>query len=292
VTTGETVFEIDHKVKKPDLELNRAYWDEATRVHLRGDVYGVETFKAGGCRLHHVEVEEVGDVQGKRLLQLQCHFGLDTLSWARRGAIVTGVDFSTESIAGARRLAADVAIRAEFVCSDLYDLPGVLASFHTFDVVYTSYGVLCWLPDLTPWAALIARYLKPGGLFYIVEAHPTARMFPLDEDLPQSGGFRPWQPYFHDDAGIRWPAGADYADPEAVISTPTHEWRHSMGDIVNALIGAGLAIEWLHEFPFCAWKVVAGCDVEERSGTGQVYYRRPASEPQLPLMFSLRARAR
>jgi len=278
---------------KPELELNRIHWDEATRLHLRGDRYGVEAFKAGGCSLHRVEVEEVGDVKGKRLLHLQCHFGLDTLSWARRGAVATGVDFSTESIAGARRLAADTGIEAEFVCSDLYALPEALPSFHSFDVVYTSYGVLCWLPDLAPWAALIARYLKPGGFFYIVEAHPTARMFPLDEDLPRTGGFRPWLSYFHDDAGLRWPAGSDYVDPEAVNSSATHEWQHSMGDIVNALIGAGLAIEWLREFPFCAWKVVAGCEIVEQSDAGQrVYYGRPPSETQLPLMFSIRARAR
>ena len=114
---------------KKELEMNRVHWDESTRVHLRGDLYGVETFKAGGCRLHRVDVEEVGDVKGKRLLHLQCHFGLDTLSWARRGAIVTGVDFSTESIAGARRLAAETGIQAEFVCSDLYELPE--PSFHS-----------------------------------------------------------------------------------------------------------------------------------------------------------------
>ena len=268
---------------KNERELNRAHWDEATRLHLRGDLYGVREFKAGGCRLHHVEVDEVGDVQGKRLLHLQCHFGLDTLSWARRGAIVTGVDFSPESIASARRLAADTAIQAEFVCSDLYELPAALLSFHSFDVVYTSYGVLCWLPNLAPWAELIARYLKPGGFFYIVEAHPSARMFPLDEDLPQAGGFRPWLSYFHDDAGILWPPGPD--------CSAMRNWQHSMGDIVNALIGAGLVIEWLHEFPFCAWKVVAGCEVVERSGAGPAYYRRPPSEPQLPLMFSIRARA-
>lgn len=277
---------------KKELELNRVHWDESTRVHLRGDLYGLETFKAGGCRLHRVELEEVGDVKGKRLLHLQCHFGLDTLSWARRGAVVTGVDFSTESIAAARQLAVDTRVEAEFVCSDLYELPEALLSFHSFDVVYTSYGVLCWLPDLAPWAALIARYLKPDGFFYIAEAHPCARMFPLDEDLPKTGGFRPWLSYFHDDAGIRWPAGADYADPEGLPTPPSHDWQHSMGDIVNALIGAGLTIEWLHEFPFCAWKVVAGCEIVERSSSGQVYYGRPPSEPQLPLMFSIRARAR
>jgi SAM-dependent methyltransferase len=275
-----------------EMELNRGHWDEATRLHTRGDTYGLETFKAGGCRLHQVELGEVGDVHGKRLLHLQCYFGLDTLSWARRGAIVTGVDFSGEAIAAARRLAADTGLEAEFVWSDLYALPEVFQAFGSFDVVYTSYGVLCWLPDLAPWGALIARYLRPGGFFYIVEAHPTARMFPLDEDLPASGGFRPWLPYFHDRAGTGWPAGADYADPNALHTLGTRQWQHSMADIVNALTGAGLVIEWLREFPFCAWKVVAGCELLEDSDVGARYYGRPATEVQLPLMFSLRARTR
>src|SRR5450755_2465186 len=157
---------------REELELNRARWDEATRFHMRGNVYGVEDFKAGQCRLHRVQVEELGDVRGKRLLHLQCHFGLDTLSWARRGAEVTGVDFSPEGIAAARALSDESGVPGTFVCSDLYSLPDVLSTANPFDVVFTSYGVLNWLPDLKIWGELIFRYLRPGGLFYIVEAHP------------------------------------------------------------------------------------------------------------------------
>jgi SAM-dependent methyltransferase len=277
------------KFVRQELKINRGHWDEATRLHTRGNVYGVEDFKAGTCRLHRVEVEEVGDVQGKRLLHLQCHFGIDTLSWARRGAIVTGVDFSSEAIACAQQLAADTGLHGEFLCSDLYALPEALRAYGTFDIVYTSYGVLNWLPDLMPWGDIIARYLKPGGFFYIVEAHPAARMFPTDEDLLQAGSFRPWLSYFHDPAGIRWPASVDYADPSASHAIGTHEWQHSMSDIHNALTRAGLVIEWLHEFPFCAWKVVAGCELVEGFSSSHAYYGLPASLPQLPLMFSLRA---
>lgn len=276
---------------REELELNREHWDEATRLHTRGNVYGAEDFKGGACRLHRVEVEEVGDVRGKRLLHLQCHFGLDTLSWARRGATVTGVDFSAEGIAAARRLAAETGLAevSEFLCSDLYALENVLRAPQSFDIVYTSYGVLNWLPELAAWARLIARYLKPGGFFYIVEAHPTARMFPLDEDMPKAGTFRPFFPYFHDPAGIRWPPGVDYADPSAQHEVGAHEWQHSMADIINALTSAGLTVEWLHEFPFCAWSVVAGCEVTEVFSGSHAYYGLPATEPQLPLMFSLRA---
>ncbi len=155
--------------------------------------------------------------------------------------------------------------------------------------MFTSYGVINWLPDLKPWAATIAHYLKPDGFFYIVEAHPTARMFPMEQDLKQAGSLRPWFPYFHDPAGIRWPGEADYADAAAVHSVGCHEWQHSMGDVVNALIGAGLVLEWLHEFPYCAWAVIAGCEVVERFSAGHAYYGLPASQPQVPLMFSMRA---
>lgn len=269
---------------REELELNRAHWDEATRLHTSGNVYGVEDFRAGHCQLHRVEREEVGDVQGRRLLHLQCHLGLDTLSWARRGALVTGVDFSSESIAFAQRLAAETGLDGRFVCSDIYALREALDAPESFDIVFTSYGVLNWLPDIEPWAATIAHFLAPGGFFYIAEAHPTARMFPLDEDMPKARTFAPCFPYFHDRRGIRWPATVDYADNETPHTIGEHAWTHSLGDIVNALLGAGLTLDFLHEFPFCAWKVVAGCEPAEHG-----YYARPASEPALPLMFSLRA---
>jgi SAM-dependent methyltransferase len=275
---------------RPELENNRVFWDEATTIHARGNVYGIEDFKAGKCRLHRVEVEEVGDVCDRSLLHLQCHFGIDTLSWARRGARVTGVDFSPKGIELAQKLSRETGVAGRFLCSDLYDLPNVLREPESFDIVFTSYGVLNWLPDLGPWAALIARYLRPGGFFYIVEAHPTATIFPIDEDMPKAGSFRPFIPYFFDPHGIAWPPEKDYADASAMHSVGAHEWHHPLGSIVNALLDEGLRLEWLHEFPYCAWPVVAGCEVVERFSASHAYYGRPASEPSLPLMFSLRAR--
>jgi SAM-dependent methyltransferase len=273
---------------RAELELNRKHWDEATRLHTRGNVYGTEDFRAGMCRLHRVEVEEVGDVAHRRMLHLQCHFGLDTLSWARRCARVTGVDFSADAIAHARRLSDETQVRADFVCTDLYELEANLDAKGAFDIVFTSYGVLCWLPELAPWAKLIAHYLEPGGFFYIVEAHPTARMFPLDEDMPKAGAFKPFFPYFHDPAGMRFPAGADYADLDAQGTVDEHVWQHSLGDIVNALTAQGLRIDFVHEFPYCAWPVVAGSELVEKFSDSHGYYGRP-DDPQLPLMFSLKA---
>jgi SAM-dependent methyltransferase len=274
---------------REEMKLNRDHWDAAARIHTAGNMYGIEDFKAGACRLHRVEVEEVGDVRSKSLLHLQCHFGIDTLSWARRGAKVTGVDFSPVAIDAAKKLSAESGVPGKFICCNLFDLPQHLKTPAAFDIIFTSYGVLCWLPDLAPWGKLIAHYLKPGGFFYIVEAHPTARIFPIDEDMPKAGSFRPYFNYFHDDAGMRWPGGADYADPTITNPVDQHEWHHSMADNLNALISAGLTIEWLHEFPFCAWAVVAGCEVVERFSPTHAYYGLPQSQPQLPLMFSLKA---
>jgi SAM-dependent methyltransferase len=274
---------------REELEFNRAHWDEATRFHLRGNVYGVEDFKAGLCRLHRVEREEVGDVAGRRLLHLQCHFGIDTLSWARRGAVVTGVDFSPEAIAAATTLSAETGVPGHFVCSDVYALRDTLAAPEAFDIVYTSHGVLNWLPELGPWARTIAHFLAPGGFFYIVEGHPTARIFPTDEDLRKGGTFAPYLSYFHEPEGIRWPAELDYADEGTPHTLGEHLWTHSLSDIVGSLLDAGLRLDFLHEFPFCTWKVVAGMNLVESFGASHGYFVRPASEPTLPLMFSLRA---
>ena len=265
------------------MDMNREHWDEATDIHARGNVYGIEDFRAGRCQLHRIEVEELGDVAGKTLLHLQCHFGLGTLSWARRGAIVTGVDFSPKAIALARRLAAEAGIDARFVESNVYDLPAALSG--RFDIVFTSYGVLCWLPDLKRWGEIVARYLEPGGIFYIAEAHPFIRVFPMADDITDgSTELRPYFSYFHDPAGTTWPAPADYADEAARFTTPEHVWQHSMGDIVNALANAGLRIDFLHEFSHCTWKVIAFTEPVEPGGWGL-----GPRFPKLPLMFSLRA---
>jgi SAM-dependent methyltransferase len=273
-------------------DLNRRHWDEAAEMHLRGNVYGVEDFRAGGCRLHRIEVEELGDVRGKSLLHLQCHFGLDTLSWARRGAKVTGVDFSQRAIDAARRLSAETGVPGRFVCCNLYDARNALDTPPgSFDIVFTSYGAICWLPDLTRWAEIIAHYLRPGGVFYMVEAHPFARVFPIEDDLKNGAEtLRPFFSYFHERPGTYWPPGKDYADSGASHTAGEHTWQHGAGDVINALIGAGLSIEFFHEFPVCAWPVIAGCVVRERFSESHAYWGLPELMPQLPLLFSVRAR--
>jgi SAM-dependent methyltransferase len=163
------------------LRTNQKIWDTWTHEHENSPFYDVEGFKAGKDRLRSIELDELGPVVAdKTLLHLQCHFGMDTLAWARRGANVTGVDFSPQSIDLARSLSQELAIPAEFVCSDIAHLPEALSG--QFDIVFTSYGILHWLDNLQRWAEVIAHFLKPGGIFYIVEDHPTMRMCSSSKD--------------------------------------------------------------------------------------------------------------
>jgi SAM-dependent methyltransferase len=255
---------------------NRELWNGYTRINPQSRMYDLPAFKAGRKTLHPVELEELGDVSGKSLLHLQCHFGMDTLAWARLGARVTGVDFSDEAITLARSLSQELSIPARFIQSNLYDLPQVLDE--QFDMVFTSYGVLCWLPNLKAWAEVAARYVKPCGTFYIVEFHPI--MTALDDsgehfELPYFGGREPW----------RFESHGSYADPAADFHHPSYEWDYPVGTVVTSLIDAGLRIEFLHEFPFT---IDGGFPYLEATDPGQYMIR---GKPNLlPLMFSIRAR--
>lgn len=257
------------------LQANRSLWNGWARLHFRSPTYEVERFRAGGSSLRAVEVEEVGDVAGKTLLHLQCHFGLDTLSWARQGAVVTGVDFSQEAIALARRLSAELDIPATFLCADVYDLPRVLP--RQFDVVFTSYGVLCWLPDLTRWAQVVAHHLRPRGTFYMVEFHPVLTML---DDAGETLAY----PYFGREEPLCYEARGSYAAPEADFVHTAYEWPHSLGEVITSLLRAGLRLEFFHEFPYSTW----GCwpFLEEVEPGKWVWQGR---QGHLPHMFSVRA---
>jgi SAM-dependent methyltransferase len=263
------------------LDANRSLWNEWTAINVDSAFYDLESFKAGGIRLRDYELEEVGDVAGKRLLHLQCHFGIDTLSWARVGARPTGVDFSQEAIARARSLAAELGLDAEFLECSIDALPDVLND--EFDVVYTSRGVLGWLPDLRPWAEVVAHFVKPGGIFYITEAHPV--LFTLDDDEGVDDLVVRY-PYFGRDEPLGFPVTGSYADTTAHVRQPVQWcWPHSMGEIITALAEAGLHIDFLHEFPFAEWPVPfldAGVDGK--------WHFKPHQRGELPMFFSLRAR--
>jgi 2-polyprenyl-3-methyl-5-hydroxy-6-metoxy-1,4-benzoquinol methylase len=235
------------------LAVNRALWDERVPIHVASVFYDVEGFLAGGSTLRSFELQEVGDVEGLTLLHPQCHFGLDTLSWARRGARVTGLDFSSPAITAARKLAADASLEAEFVESDVYSALEALGG-RRFDLVYTGLGALNWLPDIERWARVMAALVAPGGRFYLAE--------PLE-----------------------WEQSGTYADLDAqTVRNRSIEWNHGLGAVVSALISAGLRLEFLHEHDhtlFARWPFL------ERAAGGP--YRLPESMPSLPLMYSLLA---
>ncbi len=260
------------------LKSNRALWDAWTRIHVKSKFYDVAAFKRGENRLDSVVRAGVGDVRGKSLLHLQCHFGLDTLAWARLGARVTGADFSEEAIHQARQLAQEVGIDANFVCANLYDLPNALSG--EFDIVFTSHGVLSWLPDLGGWGKVIAHFLKPGGLFYICEAHPTAYIF--DDENPAD--LRVRYPYFYSPEPGKNQVHGSYADKDADVHSVEYFWIFSMSDVINALIAAGLLITELREYDFLSWQMYP---FMEPGSDG--WWRLPKRFPPLPLMFSLRA---
>jgi SAM-dependent methyltransferase len=259
---------------------NRALWDEWTAIHTTSEFYDVDGFKRGGVRLAEHEIAELGDVSGRSLLHLQCHFGLDTLSWARLGADVTGVDFSPRAIEAARALAAELGLPARFVESDVYALPAVLDE--TFDVVYTSNGVLGWLPDIRRWAEVVARFVRPGGRFYLLEIHPLANAFENEGVEPRE--LRLAYPYWEHVNPLAFETHGSYADESAHVESPMeYGWDHGLGEIVTALAEAGLRIETLREYPFLNWKV----DFLVPDGAGR--YVLPPGDGELPLMFSILA---
>lgn len=258
------------------IKTNLLKWNDAVEPHARSAFYDLEGFKRGRECLHSIELDEVGDVNGKSLLHLQCHFGMDTMAWARHGARVTGLDFSDNAIRLARSLSRELNIPARFVCASVYDAPASVGG--QFDIVFSSYGAICWLPDLKPWARAIAQCLKPGGFFYIVDTHPFYSVFENDGN---DGKFSLQLSYFRTEMIID-AEPVDYADPAHVGKHQGHEWIHTVGEIQNSLINAGLRIEFWHEFPLCVWQCLKAA---ERGADG---YYRIKGDP-IPLLFSVKA---
>ncbi len=253
-------------------------WNDWALLHVKSDFYDVEGFKNGrSSMLYPIETEEMGDISGKSLLHLQCHFGMDTLAWARLGAKVTGVDFSDKAIDLARSLSVELGLEADFVCSDIYDLPQNLK--RRFDIVYTSGGVLCWLPDLKRWAEIIAHFLKPGGFFYILEGHPLLNII---DDSPDVTELRVKRSYFYTEEPEIYETAGSYTGEQTDRPHTGHEWTHSMGDIINSLISSGLRIEFLHEFPVIFFKCLPFMEQDDDG-----LWRIPGNK--IPLIFTLKA---
>jgi SAM-dependent methyltransferase len=262
-------------------EANRRNWDERVAVHRadRTGFYGVEEFRRGADVLGPIESGEIGDVAGKRLLHLQCHFGLDTLSMARRGAVVTGVDFSAAAVAAARELAAEAGLAARFVESDVYEARAVLAE--SFDIVYVTWGAIGWLSDIRRWTAIVAEFLAPGGFLYLAEHHPFPMM--LEPDGERLYCHYPWRSAPDDPIVIDDPTTYT-GDSTRFTHTRSYLWSHTFSDIIGGLLGHGLRLDFLHEHETVPWRIFPSA-VE----VGDGMYGLPDSCPRIPLSFSLKA---
>ncbi len=264
------------------MEANRELWQRWTALHVPSDFYDVEGFIADPASrpFDRIIAELVGDVAGQRALHLQCHFGMDTLRLAQLGAVATGLDFSPAAIVAARELSGRAGLPATFIEGDVTTPPAEVPEA-AFDLVFTSYGVISWLPDLRPWAETIASRLAPGGVFKLADSHPTLWVFDDEADDPE---LRVRYSYFGRDA-LEWEEFGSYAAPGDEHVGTSHSWQHTFEEIVGALVGAGLVIEELREFPLLAWKYTPAM-VEREPGL----FGLPDGQPELPLMFTLTAR--
>jgi len=265
--------------------LNRAQWDERAPAHARSPDYALERFRSEPDFISDVvrfDVPLLGDVAGLRGAHLQCHIGTDTISLARLGARMVGLDFSPASLAEARRLAADCGAEVEFFEADVYDAPGVLGA-GCFDLLYTGVGALCWLPSVERWAAVVDELLAPGGRLLIREGHPM--LWALQDSRPdgllvvEHDYFEREQPMVFDEAGT-------YVETDAVFEhTITHAWNHGLGELVTALLGRGLRLTGLVEHDSVPWEALEG--QMERLGNGE--YRIAERPWRVAHSFTLQA---
>lgn len=248
---------------------NQTAWDSRVAPHLGSEFYDLETFRAGRCSLNPLELELLGDVSEKSLLHLQCHFGQDSISWARKGARVTGIDFSAPAITAAQALAQEIGFDVRFIRSDVLELD----LQERFDIVFTSYGVLGWLPDLQAWSQVVARHLKPGGVFCLVEFHPVLLMYDFES------GQLDYE-YFH--KGYSETVSGTYAEPNDPTPRQEHFWSHSIEGVLGPLLKAGLNLQEMRELDYSPY----GCFPNMKEGP-KGEWRYPCSV-RLPHLYALR----
>jgi len=266
------------EIKEKAEKANQVFWNKIAPVHYKS--YDIEKLEQGKLLIDEIQKKEMEGVKNKSLLHLQCHIGTDSLSWVLEGAQVTGVDFSSESIKIANELKKRLGLKARFIESNIYDLSDTLKE--KFDIVYTSQGVLTWLKDIKEWGKIISHYLKPGGIFYIMETHPLLYIF----DNDKQGELKIKYPYFPGKEPTLWDDDTpDYSDGEYIPENPTYEWTWSLGEILASLIESGLKIEFLHEYDKLFYKGLPGMLQDEEG-----WWYLPKCKGMLPLTFTLRAK--
>lgn len=262
---------------KKYFKTNKETWNQKVHVHKDSDFYDVNSFLKGETTLNRLEIEELGPIAGKDVLHLQCHFGLDTISLARLGAKCTGIDLSDEGVKEARRLNDLVGGDSIFIESNVYDVSENVKG--DFDVVFTSYGVVGWLPDLDLWAKIIVEKLRPGGVFYMAEFHPIIWMFEyLESPIKMK------YPYLKGDVIYEEYEGT-YGDTKAKMTSKEYGWNHGLGEVVSALTKAGLQIEFLHEHVESPYNCLP--DMKQTDNKGYVL---KDYEGLFPMIYSIRAK--
>ena len=258
---------------------NKKLWNERVSVHLQSKFYDVEAFRKGANSLKEIEMAEIaGEVAGKSLLHLQCHFGQDSLALARLGAQVTGIDFSDKAIEAAQQLNDELGLNARFIQTNVYDLEQVLDG--EFDVIFSTYGAIPWLPDLEKWAAIVSRFLKKGGIFYLAEFHPTLYLFNFDNYQVEYSYFTTAKPYEEKVQGT-------YADDNSGIEETEFFWNHATSEVVTPLLENGLELLHLHEFDFSPYACFP--NMVEREA-GRYVWGADKFGVRLPHVFSLKKR--
>ncbi len=254
-------------------DTNKKLWDAKTTIHKDSEFYDLENFKKGKTSLKKFELDALGDVSGKSLLHLQCHFGQDTLSWARMGAKATGADLSSKSIELAKELNKELGLDAKFVQANVLELDQHLEG--KFDIIFTSYGTIGWLPDLDQWAHVINHFLKPGGIFYIADFHPLLYMYDWENNEMK-------YPYFNTGAFEEVEEGT-YADRESGIALKEYFWQHSLAETLSALLKKGLQLIDFQEFKESPYNCFPNMEATEN---GMFVYGK--KELQLPHVFSIK----
>ena len=254
------------------IEINKQTWNNKVPVHVDSSFYDVERFLKGKNMVPKIDLDLLGDLNGKSLLHLQCHFGIDTLSLARLGANCTGIDLSDKAIEKAQELNKELGLNSKFICCDVYETPNHLDE--KFDIVYTSYGTIGWLPDIDKWAKVISHFLKPNGKLVFVEFHPVLWMF--DDD------FTKIQYHYHNEKPIIEEYSGTYADKDADIKTDYIGWNHSLSEVFQSLINNGLQIEHFEEYDYSNYNCF-----NETIEFEPNKFRIMHLENKIPMMYSL-----
>ena len=256
------------------IEINKKLWNRKTEIHYNSDFYDVISFINGKDSLNPIDIKLLGDIKGKKILHLQCHFGLDTISLSRHGAYAIGVDFSEKAIEKAIKLNEQLGTNTKFIQSDIYKLFDILDE--KFDIVYTSYGVIGWLPDLKEWARIIDHYLKPNGKFIMIEFHPVVWMFSYD--------FKKIEFNYMDSAPIIEKLEGTYTDRNAEIKEESVSWNHGLSTVINSIIHSGLKITDFKEYNYSPYDCF-----ENTVKIDDGKFKIKGLENKIPMIYSLMA---